>query len=741
MADLVGQQFGNYRLQRLLGEGGFSQVYLGEHIHLGSLAAIKVLHNRLGQEDQENFRSEARTIVRLKHPNIVRLLEFGIEGSTPFLVMDYAPGGTLRQRHPRSQPLPLATILPYVRNVADALQYAHDQKLIHRDIKPENMLLGERGEVLLSDFGIATVAQSSRYPSTREVAGTAAYMAPEQFQGHPRPASDQYALGIVVYEWLTGTRPFHGSFLEISGQHLHTPPPPLHEKLPGISPAVEQVLLTALEKDPQQRFASMQAFANALEQASGIVTPTVYPSGALPPPSLPNLSPNPPQQANPSASNIYYAPTQRTPSSPGQLPTIAVPSDRTPGRLSRPLEDAGMGWQPMSSGPAGTPPFVSSVDAATVLDRPPFPPETPPGKLSRRTILAAGIAGLVVAVGGSAAVLALSQKRQGPTDIVQSTTQGSPPPTRTPPPPTAPSTPAGTLLYKYRGHIGTVFGVAISPNNQRIASSGADRTVQVWDAVTGSDSFLYRGHTDAVTAVAWSPDGQRIASASYDDTVQVWEVATGNRLVTYHGHSDQVLAVAWSPDGHQITSAGKDMRVHVWESSTGNLRIDYRGHTDTVTTIAWSPDGQRIASGSWDKTVQLWDSRNGMPLGMYYGHSDHVWAVGWSPPDGGRLASGSKDETAQVWDATTRTTLLTYRGHVTRDYTGAVFALVWSPDGKHIASGSRDTTVQIWDASNGSRLLTYQGHTGALNAVAWSSYRQRLASGSDDGTVQVWQAP
>lgn len=268
MADRVGQQLGNYQLTRLLGEGGFAEVYLGEHIHLGSQAAIKVLHSQLSSDDIDGFRKEARTIVRLIHPNIVRVLEFGIEGKTPFLVMDFAPKGTLRQRHPKGTVLPLETIVSYVKQMADALQYAHDEKLIHRDIKPENMLIGRRNEILLSDFGIAIVAQSSRYQSTQDMAGTIAYMAPEQIQAHPRPASDQYSLGIVVYEWLTGERPFHGSFSEIAIKHTLVPPPPLHEKMPTISRDVEQVVMRSLAKDPHNRYVNVQDFANALEQAS-----------------------------------------------------------------------------------------------------------------------------------------------------------------------------------------------------------------------------------------------------------------------------------------------------------------------------------------------------------------------------------------------------------------------------------------------------------------------------------------
>src|SRR5205823_13059117 len=147
------------------------------------------------------------------------------------------------------------------------------QKIIHRDIKPENMLLGRNNEVLLSDFGIALVTENILAQSMRQAnsevatAGSVAYMAPEQIQGKPCPASDQYALAVVVYEWLCAVRPFNGSYMEVAAQHMHAPVPSLREKLPTISPDVERVVLTALAKDPNQRFGSVQAFANAFEQA------------------------------------------------------------------------------------------------------------------------------------------------------------------------------------------------------------------------------------------------------------------------------------------------------------------------------------------------------------------------------------------------------------------------------------------------------------------------------------------
>lgn len=267
MTDFVRHQLGNYRLISLIGQGGFADVYLGEHIHLNTQAAIKVLQTHLAGSNLEQFRDEARIIASLTHPNIVRVLDFGVEEGTPYLVMEYATDGTLRQRHPKGIPLSPSSILPYVRQASDALQYAHDKKFIHRDIKPENMLLGPANQLLLSDFGLVLVAQSTASQSSREMGGTVPYMAPEQLQGRPRAASDQYSLGVVVYEWLSGDRPFHGTFTEIVSQHMFVPPPPLQVRIPGISPEVEHVVLKALAKDPQQRFANIQAFAAAFEQA------------------------------------------------------------------------------------------------------------------------------------------------------------------------------------------------------------------------------------------------------------------------------------------------------------------------------------------------------------------------------------------------------------------------------------------------------------------------------------------
>ncbi len=346
MADCVGQQLGNYRLVCLLGRGGFAEVYLGEHIFLGTQAAIKVLQMQVAGSDTEHFLAEARTIAHLKQPHIVSVLEFGMEQETPYLVMEYVPCGSLRQHYPKGTVLPLAMIVPYVESSRICAAICARSKTDPSGYQTGKYVARLDDQVKLSDFpGIAPIAQSTRY-QTQEVIGTVAYMAPEQLQGKPRPASDQYSLGIVVYEWLSGTPPFRGSFTEIASQHVLVPPPPLHEKVPGISPAVEQAVMVALAKDPQQRFASVRAFAHALEQAwrfklqTAAVIPSPPPSGeitiAATPPSGVQMQAEKSQEAV-QASTSTTPPSTRPPIEPTAPVSLTPSSSHATPRLAETL--------------------------------------------------------------------------------------------------------------------------------------------------------------------------------------------------------------------------------------------------------------------------------------------------------------------------------------------------------------------------------------------------------------------
>ena len=260
------RRLGNYWIIKLLGRGGFADVYLGEHVSLRTPAAIKVLNDRPTREKLERFRTEAYITANLTHRHIVQVLDFDEDSSPPFLVMEYAPNGSLDIRH-RGERLPLPTIVSYVRQVSGALDYAHRRGVIHCDVKPKNMLLDTNDDVLLIDFGIA-VTTDGHAPVPRIFGGTVGYMAPEQHRGRPLPASDQYSLGTIVYEWLSGYPPFFGSSSEIADQHMYVSPPSLSVMAPGTPPAVKRVVLRALEKDPDGRFSSVGAFALALERAS-----------------------------------------------------------------------------------------------------------------------------------------------------------------------------------------------------------------------------------------------------------------------------------------------------------------------------------------------------------------------------------------------------------------------------------------------------------------------------------------
>ncbi len=445
MDDRVGQRLGNYRVMRLIGQGGFGDVYLGEHIHLNTQAAIKVLQTRLVGNNLEQFRVEAQTIARLIHPHIVRILDFGVEEDMPFLVMDYAPNGTLRQRHPKGTPLSPASVVHYVRQAASALQYAHDRKLIHRDIKPENMLLGGNGDVLLSDFGLVLIAQSTGSQTTKEMAGTIPYMAPEQINGRPRPASDQYALGIVIYEWLSGERPFNGAFVEIATQHLMTPPAPLYGRVPGVSKAMEEVVFTALAKDPQRRFANMQAFATAYEQANERTQPHLPgpPLAATPLDQSPQstyvvtqmgqpapLTPAPGQSSQPT----YMVTPPRQPVLPGESMTpprqqlqsgevitssnqtswptkLVTRPDQSPMRSAGPPAPQTVANSQMSTIPVQWPANAAGAQSNTVS--PAFVSATP-RRNGRRPLLVAGLVLLVLLIVGGAVLAAGLLQGGGP---------------------------------------------------------------------------------------------------------------------------------------------------------------------------------------------------------------------------------------------------------------------------------------------------------------------------------------
>lgn len=279
MGNLVEQKVGPYRIIRPLGKGGHADVYLARHKDTGVPSALKVPNIRNLANGRERFLHEAYTHVHLNHPHIIHGREFGTDDNTPFLAMDYAMGNVWQ--HFKNKRLPLVTIVHYTKQLADALQYLHISHRLHQDVKPENILIGWSNNVLLCDFSLVMTCKS-RYVSLNTVIGTPAYRSPEQCSGYSCEASDQYSLGLVVYEWLSGFLPFNGSVSDVNFQQKYVSPPRLHEMFPGLSLEVEQVVFKALAKDPCQRFANVWEFSQALDLASRSVPSSISRNAFVP---------------------------------------------------------------------------------------------------------------------------------------------------------------------------------------------------------------------------------------------------------------------------------------------------------------------------------------------------------------------------------------------------------------------------------------------------------------------------
>jgi phosphate binding protein len=264
-----GRQIGNYLIERTIASGTSGTVYLARHLHLKQrIVAIKVLHAvYLGSdEEKEQFLQEAQILEMLQGlPNILPMLDVGIDGSVPYIIAEYAPQGSLRMRMPSHDgPLPRQEALTIIEQVGRGLQNAHDRGIIHRDLKPENILFKTKDEAVLADFGISTLLSTASLKYT-QIAGTPAYMAPEQFRGEISKESDQYSLACIAYELLTGQKLFKApNFVAMGFLHATEPPTPPRQHNPQITAAVENVLLKALSKQRAERYPSVSAFTAAL---------------------------------------------------------------------------------------------------------------------------------------------------------------------------------------------------------------------------------------------------------------------------------------------------------------------------------------------------------------------------------------------------------------------------------------------------------------------------------------------
>jgi serine/threonine protein kinase len=276
MSSLIGQSLGRYQILEQLGEGGMATVYKAFDTRLERYVAIKVIRTEqfppvMLDQMMKRFEREARALAKLSHPNIVHVHDYGEYEGTPYLVMEFLPCGTLK--HTSGTPMPWQEALYILLPIAHALAYAHEHNIIHRDIKPGNILLTEKGQPMLSDFGIAKILENEEagtLTGTGMSIGTPEYMAPEQWTGEAGPRSDIYSLGVVLYELVIGRTPYTADTpAAIMLKQVTDPLPRPRQFVPDLPEELEMVLLKALAKKPEDRYQSMSEFASALEGLTG----------------------------------------------------------------------------------------------------------------------------------------------------------------------------------------------------------------------------------------------------------------------------------------------------------------------------------------------------------------------------------------------------------------------------------------------------------------------------------------
>jgi serine/threonine-protein kinase len=286
MSNLSGKKLGNYRIHTPLGQGGMATVYRATQESMERDVAIKVIetNENTDKDFTERFRREAKIIASLSHPHIIKVFDYGTQDNYAYLVMELLPGGTLSKLMKKGA-FPIRAVYRVMQQLVEALDYAHVKSIVHRDLKPHNVLLDENRNVILTDFGISRLLQ--RFPInfatlTEKVAGTPAYMAPEQWRNEElTPRTDIYALGIMTFEMLAGRLPFSGSAKTLMYLHTYHTPPPIRTIRPDVPEAIERVVLQSIAKDPSQRYDSagdyLVAFRKALE---GDSTPLFVDEGA-----------------------------------------------------------------------------------------------------------------------------------------------------------------------------------------------------------------------------------------------------------------------------------------------------------------------------------------------------------------------------------------------------------------------------------------------------------------------------
>ncbi len=774
---------GRYAQITEYGRGGMGRVLLVHDEYLGRDVALKeLLLPDLAEDGTQDspvaaratmpimarFLQEARIAGQLDHPSIVPVYELGHRSNgTPYYTMRLVRGRTLHQALGECDNLKeRLKLLPHFVDLCNAIGYAHSRGILHRDVKPDNVMVGDYGETVVLDWGLAKandredihadgLSQTMKAMNLGDTAGVAqtqygkaigtpVYMPPEQAQGNLDQIderSDVYSLGAVLFEILTGEVPFDGKTVpEVLDQVIHDPIRSIHSLKARAPAELAAICERAMAKRPGKRYQSAGELAEEIErfQSGALVRAYEY----KPPERLANFV-----RRHKTAFGVAAVALLVIFAGSAFYVQDIVSANRSIAAANLGLTEANLDLEAANT---------QLVDARNR--------ETSQRKVIERRAYT------------STVILADKYMEDDAVpqsiDLLLST-------------PEAHRHWEWGYLYSqaYRRVVFTLFGhrdevdrVAYSPDGKRILTNSYDRTARVWDARTGDELFVLVGHRRAVRSAHFSPDGTRILTASRDRTARIWDAETGEELAILAGHGEsvqdgtfspngtriltvsydstariwdartgEVMAVlaehtdrlhsgSFSPDGTRIVTVSSDDTARIWDVDTGEVMSVLAGHTDRVHHASFSPDSKRIVTASYDRTAKVWDVETGEELAILAGHTDQLLCAFFSP-DGTRIVTTSPDYTARIWDAQTGEVLAILAGHAER-----VNRASFSPSGNHVLTASYDNTARIWDAATGDELLVLAGHASLVHSASYSPDGERIVTVSGDKTVKVWNA-